>query len=313
MKVTVSAPGKIYLLGEHAAVYQKPALLTAINKRVTVTVSGTKKNLHIDSPDNIFIKKIIGQVLNLYHLKINPPIYIKVTSQIKSGYHLGSSAAVAVATAAALAYFLKKVWHPELINELAYKVEKLKHGHPSGADNSVSVFGGFIWYRKELDFLKNIWQLPLELSSRFDNFYLIDTGPAPFSTGQMVAYVRNSYLQNKRKMEGYFSENETLTRKIARSLKADDVASFTKLLKKGHTTLEKIGVVSRKVVPVIKEVENMGGAAKILGGGSNRGASGYLLAFLPDYESVSLLRKKLSYPFEKIKLGQPGVRLESDD
>ncbi|HLD03900.1 MAG TPA: galactokinase family protein, partial [Candidatus Dojkabacteria bacterium] len=54
MIVTVSAPGKIFLMGEHAVVYGKPALLSCINKRVTVSVSHSAKT-QIISLDNKFI------------------------------------------------------------------------------------------------------------------------------------------------------------------------------------------------------------------------------------------------------------------
>src|SRR6266481_390994 len=40
--ITVSAPGKIHLMGEHTVVYGKPALLAAINKRCFVEI--TKRN-----------------------------------------------------------------------------------------------------------------------------------------------------------------------------------------------------------------------------------------------------------------------------
>ncbi|MBP9690911.1 mevalonate kinase [Candidatus Woesebacteria bacterium] len=41
-KIVVSVPGKIHLLGEHAVVYGKPAILTSINKRCTVTITPRK-------------------------------------------------------------------------------------------------------------------------------------------------------------------------------------------------------------------------------------------------------------------------------
>ena len=146
--ITVSVPGKIILMGDHSVVYGKPAILAAINKRMTVSVSaGTSSN-------DPYITHILGIVQNHFQLKLFPKLTIRISSDIPSGYHLGSSAAVAVGVVGAASYFLKKVWNPALFNQLAYEAEKLKHGTPSGADNTIVTMGGFIWYRKELEFLK---------------------------------------------------------------------------------------------------------------------------------------------------------------
>ena len=37
-KITVSAPGKLMLLGEHAVVYNHPCLVTAVDQRMRATV-----------------------------------------------------------------------------------------------------------------------------------------------------------------------------------------------------------------------------------------------------------------------------------
>ncbi|TSC88083.1 MAG: mevalonate kinase [Microgenomates group bacterium Gr01-1014_7] len=51
-KITVSAPGKLMLLGEHAVVYGKPCLVTAVNQRMTATVELTDdKIFQLDAPD----------------------------------------------------------------------------------------------------------------------------------------------------------------------------------------------------------------------------------------------------------------------
>src|SRR5687767_10173600 len=52
--ITASAPGKIHFLGEHTAVYGKPAILAAIDKRCTIELTSlsteevviSAKNLH---------------------------------------------------------------------------------------------------------------------------------------------------------------------------------------------------------------------------------------------------------------------------
>ena len=70
-EIVVSAPGKIHLLGEHAVVYGKPALLVAINKRCTVTLT-PRKDKQIEIISKNFKKSIIlskKQILQKTHSK----------------------------------------------------------------------------------------------------------------------------------------------------------------------------------------------------------------------------------------------------
>ena len=52
-RITVSAPGKFMLLGEHAVVYNYPCLVTAVGQRMFVTVvkSDKQKVISIEAPD----------------------------------------------------------------------------------------------------------------------------------------------------------------------------------------------------------------------------------------------------------------------
>src|SRR3989344_488945 len=130
-KVIVSAPGKIHLMGEHAVVYGKPALLAAINKRLYAHVSSSDSGVVIETEEEKrLIEKAVEIVCTRFKIN-NPNVHIKITSAIPTGRHAGSSAAVSVATVGALLYFFKKIWNPNLINELAYEVEKFQHGTPS--------------------------------------------------------------------------------------------------------------------------------------------------------------------------------------
>ena len=309
MIVTVSAPGKIFLMGEHAVVYGKPALLSCINKRVIVILSYSAKT-QIISLDNKFISQIINLVKNYFRLPGIPGIKIEVISEIKNGYHLGSSAAVSVAVIASLVYLLKKIWNPEMVNSLSFEAEKLKHGNPSGADNSVISFGGIIWYRKELDFLKNIWAIPLNIPPALNHFYLVDTGLPQQSTRQMVTHVSKNYRQNQKNFDFYFSQNEKAVKNIAASLKIGDSKLLLDSIKIGENTLENIGVVSKEIIPFIRQVEDTGGAAKILGGGGKTGSVGYLLCFHPKKEVLIKISEKFNFPLEATTLAQAGLRLE---
>ncbi len=206
--ITVSAPGKVHLMGEHAVVYGKPALLSAINLRLKTTVEyqvssikyqGKNKIQIISSESTDYVRHITNVVKEHFKLKELPPITITITSEIPAGYHLGSSAAVAVATVGALTYFLKKIWNPAIINQLAYEAEKRVHGNPSGGDNTAVTVGGFVWYRRELEFLKSMWQLPMKLPASLNHFFLINTGKPKETTGEMVEFVNSEFrIQNSK-------------------------------------------------------------------------------------------------------------------
>lgn len=299
--ITVSSPAKIHLMGEHAVVYGKPALLAAINRRLTVTVSEGSHGIQIvsDEPDR-YIRHIVSLVLEKFRITKEPNMKLTIRSEIPAGYHLGSSAAVAVSTIGAVSYFLKKVWNPELINTLAFEAEKQKHGNPSGGDNTIVTFGGIVWYRRELDFLKSIWQLPFKPAQILDHFSLIDTGRPTESTGDMVACVRSQYIAHRLRFEKLFNENEEQTKRIAGALKTGNEKMLIDAIQKGQRTLEGMGVVSTKVMKIIRAVERSGGAAKILGGGGAKDGTGYVLCYAYNLQKGSL----------PITLGEEGVRLD---
>jgi mevalonate kinase len=309
----VSAPGKIHLMGEHAVVYGKPALLAAINRRLTVSVQKGRSGVEIvsDQPES-YVRHIISLVLKEYRISGEPDIVISISSEVPAGYHLGSSAAVAVATIGALSFFLKKIWNPIAINKLAFEAEKQQHGNPSGGDNTIVTFGGIVWYRRELEFLKSIWQLPFRPHKNLSHFMLINTGKPRESTKDMVRQVKSDVEnpESMEKMEHLFDENEKQTRRIAAALKEGSEDALTTAMRAGEKTLEGMRVVSDTVIPLIRAVEKEGGAAKILGGGGREGAVGYLLAYHPEPKCVQTLAGHYHYNVEPITLGEEGVRLD---
>lgn len=308
-KVIVSAPGKIHLMGEHAVVYGKPAFISAINRRLVATVK-EGKGVEIEAEDKKLVEKAVEIVCDRFKIT-DPNIHIKITSAIPTGRHAGSSAAVSVATVGALLYFFKKIWNPNVINELAYEVEKFQHGTPSGGDNTTATFGGFIWFRRELDFLKTVWQLPFQPAKNLSPFHIVDTGRPKENTGDMVTLVRKFLDEFKDSGRLLLDQNEQATKDVTIAIKKGDEKLLMDAIQRGEKTLEGLGVVSDKVLPLIQDIEKSGGAAKILGGGGKSGPVGLVLAYHSNKTTLTKIAKKHNYPIEAIQLGEEGVRLES--
>lgn len=312
-RVRVSAPGKVILMGEHAVVYGMPALLAAIDKRLTVTVSKAPTYSVSVSEGKEYIDHIVDVVVSAYALPARPNVHISIESELPIGYHLGSSAAVAVSLVGALSYYTKKIWNPVRINQLSYEAEKFIHGNPSGADPAVIVSGGIIWYRKELEFLRSIWQLPVRVSSDLSNFFLIQTSRPKESTGEMVAFVAKQHGKNPERMEQLFRENERQTKQIAKALKEQSEEELLLAMRKGERSLEEMGVVSEQVVPCIRSIEETGGAAKVLGGGGKTEGVGFLLCYHKHQSVVSDVAQANGYTCIPITIGEDGVKLEEAD
>jgi len=131
---TWSAPGKVFLFGEHAVVYGKPGVAMAIRPRVFVTVRRSKSAHHARSP---YIDSCFDE------MGVKGSVY--VNSQLPSSSGLGSSAAVTVATLSAINDEFEKKMSMDEIATMAYGIEKkVQKGKASPTDTSVSTFGGIV-------------------------------------------------------------------------------------------------------------------------------------------------------------------------
>lgn len=326
MKITVSAPGKIHFLGEHMVVYGKPAILAAIDKRLYVQIKNQKSpaspglgRAKIKSREEIIIhtqekNDLVWETIKVFQKNISinklPPLEITITSQIPIGSGLGSSAALASALIGALMKTIKNIWNPHKINELTYEVEKIAHGNPSGADNTTVVFGGLVWFRREFDFLKSIWSLPMT-AYKIPQFMIIDSGRPAETTKEMVASVANLYAKSRKKLEEIFTDQEMQTKNLLLALKNGDQDRLAVAIKQGENNLEKIGVVGNFAKKIIREIESLGGAAKICGAGGKKSGSGILLGFHRDLSKLIPISKKYNIALTPIKLGEEGIRIES--
>lgn len=312
--VTVSAPGKIHLLGEHSVVYGKPALLTAINKRLTVTLSPSKTNTGFtlegqEKTIAAFQNVIEETIKDMYKLKTIPPYTAFVSSNIPLGYGLGSSAALSAAATAALLTFLDIPWDEKSVFNISYLGEKHFHGNPSGGDLATVIEGGLLYFRKEFEFLKSF--SPLPFATTIENFLIIDSGKPTESTKEMVAKVGDLEKNFPKQIAEIFNKQEVLTKQLVLAFKESDEQNVMTILKQGEENLEKLGVVSKKSQGIIRSIEKLGGASKISGAGGYQNGSGMLLAYHSDPEVIYKFAKINNLNVEKIQIEKTGLRQEN--
>lgn len=165
MAVTASAPGKLVLLGDHAVVYGRPCLVTAVDIRYSVTViptaqddvcietsSDVTRRFKFDASMNdypekntAFIEAALRQVARRYGPLPHRGLHI-TTSGPTMSYGLGSSSAVTAAAVAALLALLNLPAEDKLRFDLALAAVLDVQGKGSGADLAAAVYGGTVHY-----------------------------------------------------------------------------------------------------------------------------------------------------------------------
>lgn len=166
--VLSSAPGKCILFGEHAVVYGYPAIAMALSLNSTCSIEEIEENKieiilknynqsFISSNLEDFLSKIppqfnqIGYCLKIINNRFNTKfkkIRIIISSSLFPSSGLGSSASISAALIMAINEFYDLYLQKEEISKIAYEMEKIVHGTPSGIDNTICTFGNMIFFQK---------------------------------------------------------------------------------------------------------------------------------------------------------------------
>ncbi len=290
MSVTVSAPGKLMLMGEHAVVYDRPCLVAAIDKRIKVTIENDKEiGLKLDLLDlglrgykaplavlkeakilkrAQFVQRAVANFFQKY--KIKAGIKLTTSSAIPKNVGFGSSAAVVVSTIKALSLFFQKNLSQKEIFDLSYQsvldVQKIA----SGFDVAASLYGGVIYFDKRG---KIIESLPI------DNFpFVVGYSKIKADTVEMLNLV-------KEKIKSYPKLIEEIFDKIADLVLAGKEALLRKNWKKlgvfmnsNQDCLAELGVSNYRLDKMIAKTRKKGAyGAKLSGAGG-----GDCVIVLPD-------------------------------
>ncbi len=297
--VTATAPGKIILFGEHAVVYGQPALAVPVQQvqaRAVITAAPdlapgevwiTAPEVNLQAPWSQLppehpLVKAIQLTLDALGLPRPPAMRIRITSTIPVAAGLGSGAAVSVALVRGLSRFLGHPLDDAQVNAIAYEVEKIHHGTPSGIDNTV------VTYAMPVYFVRG---QPVETFRVGRPFTLVigDTG-VPSPTAETVAEVRRRRQADPATYEALFAAIGRLVREARQAIEEGRPAALGPLMDENHALLQQMGVSSPELDRLVEAARAAGaGGAKLSGGG--RG--GNMLALAPDEATASRIAQAL--------------------
>jgi mevalonate kinase len=283
-----SASGKAILFGEHAVVYGQPAIAVPLSRlRTTVQVKNLdpgSTGVLIDAPDihqSFWLHEADGDDplasavrITLDELRVKAPIDVHLTihSQLPIASGLGSSAAVSVAIIRALSGHLGKPLEVEAISEIAYTVECIHHGTPSGIDNTV------VAYEKPVYFIREHKPEPIPIPAPF-NLIIGDTGVS-MKTTIPVSLLRERWEKDPGTYESWFGEIGEIVKEAYAMLKVGSIKSLGALMNRNQAVLEDMGLSSLELQRLVRAARESGAFGAKLSGA---GMGGIMLALVePD-------------------------------
>jgi mevalonate kinase len=321
MHVEASAPGKMILFGEHSVVYGKPAVVLAIDRRANVYAEKrSDKKIFIDA-DNLGFSGYfeddtyypvrgrawrgrnlaalnVAAKKTMEYVGVEGGANLKVRSMIPIAVGLGSSAAICVATVAAMERLYDANLKQEEISNLAFEGETIIHGKPSGVDNNVSTFAGVMSYDKE----NGIKRHKLEHYIPF----IIGNSKKKRSTRKMVENVAALKERNPEEMNKILDSMGMIAESGLDALMKADIYRIGDLMNLNHGLLSSIGVSTMKLEILCHTSRNNGAlGAKLTGAGG--GGCMIALAEEPDIPYIERAIRRRKSESYRVSLTDRGV------
>lgn len=273
MKVSVTAPGKVVVLGEYAVLEGAPALVMAVNRRVRVTLSmvgdsccsvtmpgwstasypfrlgdaGPEWLGHGSQPRLPLVERVLERFFApaLGRARGEPFDLVLDSAEltqpgdsgvIKLG--LGSSAALTVALYHALGYYA--ALHqcdaaPPVLEELIETHSSLQGRRGSGLDVATSLYGGLVEYSRRQGPEVRAWTLPSALEYCF-----VWSGQSA-ATAEFLARLDDRRRHGRGRFEAVIGPLRDLAEAGARAARADAAEEFLRIMDAYADALENLG------------------------------------------------------------------------
>lgn len=285
-----TAPGKIILFGEHAVVYGRPAIAAPVSQlRATAVIEPSAGNdVLLSAPDlgieqwlsssdqNDALAAPLWLLQALAQDAVLRGFRLTVTSAIPIASGLGSGAAITVAILRAAGDYLGLADRltPETISALAFEVEKVHHGTPSGIDNTVVTYEQPVFFRRsephnQIEIFKPHTALQILIG---------DTGVRS-ATRDVVGDVRQQWLGATDRFERIFDACGQIATEAQSAIVSGDVLRLGELMNENQRWLVDMTVSSPELDNLVWAARAGGALGAKLSGG---GRGGNMIALVTD-------------------------------
>ncbi|MCJ7826052.1 mevalonate kinase, partial [Patescibacteria group bacterium] len=278
--IIVSAPGKLMLLGEHAVVYDRSCLVTAVGQRMKATVElldtpdfqldaedvqvvGYKKPMTDIGNGEIpkgakFVEIAIKNFLENHPIKGG--VHVTTKSEFSSLFGFGSSSASTVCTVKALSELTGAKLSNKDIFDCSYKTVLDIQGKGSGFDVAAAVYGGTLYFVTGGKIIEplTLSELPL----------VVGYSGVKADTVTLINEVKKKLEEEPEKVNRIFNAIKDLVEKAKKDMVKGDWETVGKWINFDQEYLRDLGVSTEKLEAMISAAKKAGAwGAKLSGAG----------------------------------------------
>ncbi len=277
--ITVKAPGSMMLMGEHAVLHQEPAIVAAIDRWITVTLSPR-------NDEKLSIESVFGSLAQPMHQKPSAPwadwifflirsfyediaelklgLSIRIESTFEGAIGLSSSTALTVCVLFALAHWIvedasidkKKQWVFEEAMDLLHQYGKVD----SGAALQAVIYGGLRFYNSKSG-----------QSSRIEKHvpcYLVYCGYKT-PTEEVIKIISEKFKDEKKSLDDLYQLMGNCTLSAVNFLKENRFEEWFACINQYYDLQKKLGTTDEKLekMIVLARGSSKAVASKISGAG----------------------------------------------
>lgn len=294
------APGKVILTGEHAVVYDQPAIAAPVNEvraRAAIEANPDAKTGMVrinepdigletcleELPDDHPIATVFREVQHELGIEKLPAFSLTVTSTIPIAAGLGSGAAISVAVSRALSAFLGTPLSEESVSRIAFETDRYYHGTPSGIDNTVISYARLVFFTrgKPIEMLNNTQAITLVIA---------DSGEKSL-TGKVVHGLRTRVEIDPQRYQPILEKIGTISLAARDAIQQGDAIRLGILLSDNHFLLQQLGVSTNKLDLLVRIAHEAGALGAKLSG---KGSGGNMIALVNPSDAKQVASALLS-------------------